>query len=156
MTAPIQTCYRHSDRRAGVACQRCDRPICPNCMVQASVGFHCPECAKGGQRVYTARTLLQPKQPIVTQILIGLNVAVFLFAMTQSGFDFSNGGGRFQTDYGLLGSPPAPFDSVQIGVAHGEWYRLITGGFMHAGILHLAFNMFALWFLGSQLEMALG
>ena len=49
-SVPITTCYRHPDRRAGVTCQRCDRPICPSCMVQASVGFQCPECVKGAAK----------------------------------------------------------------------------------------------------------
>ena len=44
----LHTCYRHGGRRAGVICQRCDRPICPSCMHSASVGFHCPECIKSG------------------------------------------------------------------------------------------------------------
>src|SRR5207248_9495252 len=77
MATAIQTCYRHPDRRAGVTCQRCDRPICPECMTQASVGFHCPECSRQGkQKVYTARTLMGSAQPIVTQVLIAINVAV--------------------------------------------------------------------------------
>ena len=68
MTQPIEgsqvtTCYRHPDRRAGVSCQRCDRPICPSCMVQASVGFQCPECTKQAAKkspVLTTRSLDVP------------------------------------------------------------------------------------------------
>src|SRR4051812_3136731 len=162
MAAPIQTCYRHPDRRAGVTCQRCDRPICPSCMTQASVGFHCPECAKQGrQRVYTARTLFRGGSPIVTQALIAVNVLVFLVGLGQSsGSDaFTGGTSSFIDDYGVLGS--AFFRHVNgtitpVGVAHGEWYRLVTGGFLHAGLLHIGLNMFALWILGSQLEPAIG
>jgi membrane associated rhomboid family serine protease len=142
----MQTCYRHPDRKAGVRCQRCERLICPNCMHQASVGFHCPECTKGsGQKVYNARTLRT--SPVVTQILIGINVAVFIVGLGGTS------GNRLVSDYGLIGSTPfAP----GLGVAAGEWYRLITGGFLHANLLHIGFNMFALWNLGQLLEPALG
>lgn len=119
-------------------------------MSQASVGFHCPECSKQGkQRVYTARTIMGASSPIVTQVLIGINVAVYLIGLGNNVFIF---------DYGVLGSGLLFTDQTfkPIGVAHGEWYRLVTGGFLHANILHVGMNMFALWMLGSQLEAAVG
>jgi membrane associated rhomboid family serine protease len=144
----IQTCYRHPDRRAGVSCQRCDRPICPSCMSSASVGFHCPECARAGkQKVYTARTLLTSR-PIVTQILIGINVAVFLFGASSGG-----GGLVFDGRNDLLVNGGLNAFAID---HNGEWWRIVTSGFLHFGILHLAFNMYALWILGGQLEAALG
>ena len=77
VSTQIQTCYKHTDRRAGVVCQRCDRPICPDCMRQASVGFHCPECTKqGAQKIVRPQQLLNAR-PIVTQVLIAINVAIF-------------------------------------------------------------------------------
>ena len=123
-------------------------------MSQASVGFHCPECSKQGkQRVYTARTLMRGGgQPFVTQALIGVNVLIYFLTA---------GNDRFAADYELLGSarlsvPGHDVFTLPIGVAHGEWYRVVTGGFLHANVLHLGFNMFALWILGSQLEAAIG
>jgi membrane associated rhomboid family serine protease len=143
-SSQVQTCYRHADRRAGVRCQRCDRPICPSCMHQASVGFHCPECTRSGtQRVYTARTLR--RAPVVTQVLVGLNVVVFAYGIAQGGELLRSGGELFR-DGALFG----PL------VAAGEWYRLVSGGFLHAGLIHLAFNMVALWSLGAMLELAMG
>jgi membrane associated rhomboid family serine protease len=135
-------CYRHPDRRAGVSCQRCNRPICPECMSEASVGFHCPGCVRrGGQKVITPRSL--EVRPLLTQVLIGVNVAVFLLGI---GLVAVEGVG----DLSVRGELNGP------AVADGEWWRLITNGFLHANLMHLALNMMVLWFLGTQVEMALG
>ena len=154
VTPVTPVCYRHPDRRAGVRCQRCDRPICPDCMVQASVGFHCPECAKQGARnspVITPRSL--HFRPVVTQVLIALNALAFV-AVVAGGGSPMGGGGRVELDYALIN---AYRDATGLhGVAFGEWYRLITGGFLHAGLIHLGMNMLVLWILGSQVERVVG
>lgn len=105
-------------------------------MSQASVGFHCPECVKGGkQQVYRGPATFDP---IVTKILIGINVLVYIVSV---------GSDQVTLDYSLIGG----FDGL-LGVANGEYERLITSGFLHAGLMHLLFNMYALWILGPQLE----
>src|SRR6476659_6552512 len=98
----VTTCYRNPNRRAGVSCQRCDRPICPDCMVQASVGFHCPECTKQAAKsspVITARSL--DVQPLVTQVLIGLNLLAFV-ALVAKGGSVGEGGGTLTQDFALV------------------------------------------------------
>jgi membrane associated rhomboid family serine protease len=111
-------------------------------MNQASVGFHCPECVRrGGQRVITPRSL--QVRPVLTQALIAVNVAVFVLGTILS----STRGGWNLTARGGLNGPD---------VADGEWWRLVTSGFLHANLMHLAFNMIALWILGSQLEAVMG
>jgi membrane associated rhomboid family serine protease len=140
-------CYRHPDRRAGVSCQRCDRPICPDCMNTASVGFHCPECARTGrQKVYTRANLQSLNRPLLTQILIGINAAVYVAGLANTSRNALAGRGGFIVDGGLFG--PA--------VANGEWWRIITSGFLHGGLLHIGMNMYLLYLLGSILEPALG
>lgn len=125
-------------------------------MHQASVGFHCPECVKGSaQRVYTARTLQATANPVVTLTLIAMNVAIYLFSTLATGG--TPGGGpsfAFQLDWALIGEGRT--QTGLIGVAEGEWFRLITGGFLHANLLHIGFNMFALWILGRQIEPVIG
>jgi membrane associated rhomboid family serine protease len=145
----IQTCYRHPDRRAGVVCQRCDRPICPDCMNQASVGFHCPECTRSGaQRVVRPNQLVS--RPVVTTALVALNVAVFVAGM-GSGLRTSQ---AMTIDGGLIGI--ASYQGELIGVAEGEWWRLVTSGFLHANLLHIGFNCLVLYQLGLVLEPVLG
>jgi membrane associated rhomboid family serine protease len=140
-------CYRHPDRRAGVTCQRCDRPICPDCMTTASVGFHCPECSRSGrQKVYTKADIAQVNRPVLTQAIIGLNALVFLAGFADQDRGFFGGGGAFRDEGGLFG----PL------VAQGEWYRLVTSGFLHFGLFHLAVNMYMLFLLGSLLEPSFG
>ena len=155
---PDTVCYRHPDHPAGVRCQRCERPICPSCMHQASVGFHCPECVRQGrQRVYTSRSLPGAGRPLVTTVLIAVNVVVFVLDAV-SGASVGRGGGidGLTLDGGLIAFAGDPATRGAIGVDAGEWYRIITSGFLHDGLIHIGFNMLILWLLGQQLEPALG
>ncbi len=116
-------------------------------MHQASVGFHCPECTKAGaQKVVRPGDLLS--RPLVTMVLVTANIVVFLIGLGVG--DQINRRDRFDglsLDYGINGG---------LIDVRGEWYRLITGGFLHSGVIHLGFNMLLLWMIGSQLEEALG
>ena len=141
-----QNCYRHPGNETGIVCQRCDRPICTSCMNQASVGFHCPECVKSSkQKVYTANTL-PGASGTITKALVGINAAAFVLAIAVLGSTVG-GAGLAARDFGLWG-PAIDVDT--------EWWRIITSGFLHSGIIHIAFNMYLLWQLGQQLERAMG
>lgn len=155
VTTEVQTCYRHQDRRAGVRCQRCERPICPSCMHQASVGFHCPECVRGAsQQVHTMRSVqARAGNPVVTTALVAMNVAIYV--VSSIGRGLTEPSFAVQLDYALIGRGLSPTAGL-IGVGEGEWYRLISGGFLHGSLLHIGFNMYVLWILGKQLEPALG
>ena len=143
----METCYRHPGRETGVSCSNCGRPICPDCMTPTSVGMRCPECA--GQKQRVVRTGGSVDQPTLTYILIGINVAIALGGLLSGGS--ATGGG------GLGGSELLSDGSVsRATVDDGEWYRLLTAGFLHTGFLHLAFNMLALYVLGDLLEPAVG
>jgi membrane associated rhomboid family serine protease len=149
-------CYRHPDRSTGIRCVRCDRPICPDCMIPASVGFHCPECVSEGRRtlrqartVYGGKVRTGSRPDLVTLTLIGINVVVFIIT-TASGASILNGSG------GGASSIYAKFALVPVQVAHGEWWRLFTSAFLHYGIFHIGFNMYALYIIGPPLEAALG
>ena len=114
-------------------------------MKTASVGFHCPECTRTGkQKVYTRANLQVLNRPVVTQVLVAINVLVYLVGL--SGGSLTSTGGRFFVDGALFG----PL------VAAGEWWRVITAGFLHANLIHLGFNMLLLYQLGAILEPAMG
>jgi membrane associated rhomboid family serine protease len=120
-------------------------------MTSASVGFHCPECAhRGAQKVYTRATLARLNRPIVTSVLVAVNAAVFVLGQVR--------GAEFDLDFALIGEGflRTPDGVEEIGVAAGEWYRIITGGFLHANVVHLLFNVVALYSIGRILEPALG
>src|SRR5262245_49063244 len=143
-----ETCYRHPDRETGVSCSSCGRPICPECMTPTPVGMRCPECASQRTRVTTGTG---PPSGFAgspaTYVLIALNAAAFLaeIAAGTGGFTGSTHNPVI-SDFGLRGG----------AVADGEWYRLLTGGFLHAGLIHIGFNMFALYVIGRLLEPAIG
>jgi membrane associated rhomboid family serine protease len=146
----MATCYRHPSRETAVSCSSCGRPICPDCMTPTQVGMRCPECAS--QRTKVVRMRDMAAVPRVTYALIAINVIVFL---TEGRLTVSNGGGT-GTIYekgALLGSFPGLPGQ---GVAHGQWWRLLTSGFLHENLIHIGFNMWILYILGQMLEPALG
>jgi membrane associated rhomboid family serine protease len=150
----MPVCYRHPSRETGVACSSCGRPICPDCMTPTPVGMRCPECARDRTKVKTLRS--RPTAPSVTQALIGLNVLVFI-AETATGAPLGGGGGGTVWNHGALfgpaltGSNPFPFYT-----GTHEYWRLLTAGFLHDGLLHILFNMVFLFFMGTMLEPAIG
>ena len=142
----METCYRHPDRETGVHCSNCGRPICPDCMTSTPVGMRCPECAR--QRVKVRGIAASRDEPVLTYILMGICIAAFVgeVAGGASATGTSFGGSRLFEEGALSG--PA--------VASGDYWRVVTAGFLHAGFFHLLFNMFSLWILGSLLEPAIG
>ncbi|GAB4104725.1 rhomboid family intramembrane serine protease [Micromonospora taraxaci] len=168
-TTPV--CYRHPGRETYVRCTRCDRPICPECMREASVGHQCPECVNEGRRsVRPARTAFgggtAGRHGYVTKALIAVNVLLMLLSIASdrggdaavggSGFGGLMGGSTPLTNWGsVLGLAVFP-DGTLGGIADGQWYRLITAMFLHYGVIHLLLNMWALWVLGRSLEANLG
>jgi membrane associated rhomboid family serine protease len=143
----MATCYRHPNRETGVSCSNCGNPICPDCMTSTPVGMRCPDCAGEKQRVHTMRSM--HVDPIATYVLIAINVLMFLGAGSGGSFLTGSGGGGSQVyvDFVLFG----PAIHLQ-----DEYWRLVTYGFLHSGILHIGFNMYILYWLGNMLEPSLG
>lgn len=138
----MEVCYRHPNRETGVRCSNCERPICPDCMTSTPVGMRCPECARQRTPVRTLRSMTD--EPRLTYVLIGISVVAFLGEMFSGG---GVGGSGTLTDEGALS---------RATIQDGEYWRLVTAGFLHDGLLHLLFNMFGLYILGSILEPAVG
>jgi membrane associated rhomboid family serine protease len=119
-------------------------------MTTTTVGMRCPECSK--QRTKVVRMRDMAAVPRVTYALIAVNVLAFLFEgnLTVSG----QPGASTAYDKGAL------LGSFQLlpnqGVAHGQWWRLLTSGFLHENILHVGMNMLVLYWLGRMLEPAIG
>jgi membrane associated rhomboid family serine protease len=162
VTAPV--CYRHPSKETYVRCTRCERPICPECMNEASVGHQCPECVSEGRRSQRpVRTAfggsVAGRGGVVTRALIGVNVLVMVLSFVTGGLG-AIGGGAWG---GLLGnstpltSKLAVISSPALYAADPwQYYRLFTAMFVHYGLLHLLVNMYVLWILGRDLERALG
>ena len=141
----MATCYRHPNRETGVSCSNCGNPICPDCMTATPVGMRCPDCARQKTRVRTARTLAV--DPIVTYVLIAVNVLIYIGSTSSGSALGGSQGGSIYEDFALHGNfPDHPFHP----------YLLVTSGFLHYGILHIGLNMYILWWLGRELEPSLG
>ena len=139
----MATCYRHGSRETGVACSNCGNPICTDCMTPTPVGMRCPDCAGQKTKIVTARSMVV--EPYVTYVLIAINVAVFFAqVLTEGGGEVRDG--RVYVE-GLLAG---------VLVDDGEWWRVVTAGFLHATPFHLLLNMIVLYFLGQMVEPTFG
>ncbi|WP_077798754.1 rhomboid family intramembrane serine protease [Streptomyces sp. JHA26] len=167
----VTTCYRHPAVECRVRCTRCDRFICPDCMHEAAVGHHCPECVKEGARsVRRARTIAGGRvsaTPVVTCALIALNVLAYLGELVRPEIvdRFSMVGARLVGPDGghYVYQSVFPGDFRAEGVVAGEWERMLTSAFLHLeptegtfGLLHIVLNMAGLWQLGRVVEPVLG
>lgn len=154
----LPRCYRHPEAETGIRCARCDKPICPQCMISASVGFQCPDCVRNGSGTGHAADANQPRtlvggrvaadDRLVTKILIGINLAVYLLVLAL--------GDRFVDELVLIGYAYMPALGELVGVADGEWYRLLTATVLHQEIWHILFNVLGLWVIGGIVEPELG
>jgi membrane associated rhomboid family serine protease len=146
-------CKRHPDVQTGLRCVRCGDPICPDCMRPAAVGYQCPDCARGSRQ-----EVHQPGRRIgsaaagttVTKGLLLVMVAVYVLEVAV---DASSA---------ALIQGPTTATLIKLGaiipalVGDGEYWRLGTGIFLHAGLIHIALNGYALWVIGSVVESELG
>ena len=157
----LGVCYRHPDRETGIRCTRCERPICPDCMINAAVGYQCPQCVRGAATQATApRTLaggrLQADTRLVTLVLLAINLAVFIGLTATEYLGGDDAAFTLIRDFAMIGYAQDPQTWEWVGVADGEWYRMLTSAFLHEQLFHIGFNMLALWVLGPNLEAALG
>jgi membrane associated rhomboid family serine protease len=145
----IEVCYRHPNVQTRVHCTRCERPICPDCMIPAPVGFQCPECVEEARREFRKG----PGRPFrggisVTKALLVAIAIPFVIEIVVGGpralFDPS---GQLLFDLGAM-APPA--------VANGQFWRLFTAMFLHAGLLHVALNAYFFWLFGRVVESVFG
>ncbi|HEY1457442.1 MAG TPA: rhomboid family intramembrane serine protease [Solirubrobacteraceae bacterium] len=123
-------------------------------MTTTPVGMRCPECSRQRTKVVRMRAGSMISVPHVTYALIAINVLAFL---AEGKLTLSSGGsgGSVYLKGALLGSSESSLLAGQ-GVAHGQWWRIVTGGFLHENLLHIGFNMYILYILGQMLEPALG
>ncbi|GAA3435607.1 rhomboid family intramembrane serine protease [Kutzneria kofuensis] len=157
MTAPygqpidaLPACYRHPGRHTGLRCTRCDRPTCPECLRDAAVGQQCVECVNQGNRTTRAPVTVAgarlARRPVLVYLLIAANVLLYAVTAVQAGsFAFNYDSPLF--DEWVLWPNAA---------AGGQWWRVLTAGFMHIGFIHIAVNMLSLWMLGRDMERVLG
>lgn len=148
-------CYRHPGRPTYVSCTRCGKPACPDCLRPAAVGHQCLDCIRSGNqgtRQATGRFGgAVTRNARVTQALLVINVLLYIIELAHSQLGY---------DWAMIGA--ARLNGQVIGVAVGQWYRLITSAFLPPpgvgglGFLDIAFNMWALFVVGPAVERVLG
>jgi membrane associated rhomboid family serine protease len=142
--ATPETCFHHHDRQTGRHCTRCGRPACSECLHEAAVGSQCWQCIKAARPPTRERVRrsIAVRPIIATQTLIGVNVVVFVLT---NGLNVSISNSRL-----------FHYAQTALYVDKGQSWRLLTAGFIHFGIAHIAFNMLVLYIIGLALEPAVG
>jgi membrane associated rhomboid family serine protease len=135
LEAVVRYCYRHPKRETGLRCTRCERPACWECLRPAPVGSHCLDCIAEGARTQRRATLPWQERG-------GRSAVVAIVVLCVGGYLLQ------------LASPAVTdrFAAQGTAIAGGQWYRLLTAMFLHAGTMHLGFNLIALWIFGREVE----
>lgn len=143
-TAPDFTgCYRHPDRLTGITCRRCRRPICGECMTEASVGFQCPKCVGLGRasvrqpKTRFGATLRAGGSP-ATKVIMGTLAVVWVLDLVTRGLAT-----------GMLAMSNGYAES-------GQLWRLVTSSLTSGQLLGMLMNLLVLWLAGRALEAELG
>jgi membrane associated rhomboid family serine protease len=141
----LEYCTKHPDTATGRHCTRCGRPACNQCLTQVDVGSHCADCIKSARPAVRERIRFwNASQPLlITRSIIAIN-ALFYLWVTLGSTVLTNGGAINKRELDMALS--------QYFIDNGEWYRLISSGFLHYGLIHVGMNMFLLWQLGQLLE----
>jgi membrane associated rhomboid family serine protease len=136
----LPTCYRHPDRETRLSCSSCGRPTCVDCVRSAAVGQKCVDCAapQGRSKVIRARDIRQTTGAPVTTAILAICIGVFVLGLL--------GGRNVSRMLVLFGA------QINEAVAEGEWWRLFTSAFLHGNVMHILFNMWALYAFGPDLE----
>ena len=163
-TGVPEYCYRHPNVETGVHCTRCGRPICPECMIPAPVGHQCPDCVNEARREFRqgpGRRIAAAnirRRASATSVLLAMLGAMYVVEVVAGGS-------------GSLMTGPSPVKLIDlgasvaltlmpngdlVGIATGQYWRLVSAMFLHAGLLHIAFNAYALWIFGTVVEQELG
>ena len=141
--APIDpVCINHSEQITYVRCSRCEKYICTDCMRPTSIGYQCPECASDSTPVIrgiSKNSFIHSQENNQVTKLLGISlITIYVAQLIFGDILISN------------------FALFAPSVSTGQWWRLLTAGFLHGSTLHLLFNVYILWVLGSQLESILG
>jgi membrane associated rhomboid family serine protease len=157
----VEACYRHPAVETGVHCTRCGRPICPDCMEPAAVGYQCPECVKEAKQEFHRPAQTVSTGPAsgfsITNTILVLLGAVYILEAVSAG-----PGGIFSGPSALklveLGANIglAQLGGELVGVAAGQEWRLLTSMFLHGGLIHLLMNGYILFIFGNVIEQELG
>ena len=150
-------CFRHPGRETYVSCVRCGKPACPDCLRQAAVGQQCVECIRAGNRGTRSLGGIFGGRPtrgaVVTWALVAINIVLYVVEWARPGI---------ANDLEMIGLGPVRQGGPAVGVATGQWYRLITSAFLpppgvnNLGPLDIIFNVWALIIIGPALERTLG
>lgn len=140
-------CYRHSKAESFVLCQRCGNTICPDCQIQAPVGFQCPDCAgvkksSGLGKIFSrgaSRSVTLETRPTATFVLLGIIIAIYAGQFLSGGL---------LTQWFLYWPPLTAL----------EPWRMITTIFVHSSssVFHILFNGYSLFILGTLVERLIG
>jgi membrane associated rhomboid family serine protease len=145
-------CYRHPMEVTRVHCTRCGRPICTDCMIPAPVGHQCPECVELARKEFRQGPVQRIRRASgisVTRIVLVVLFAAYIVEVSAGGVGSLIGGPNPQTLFDLGAMVPG-------AIAAGQWWRLFSATLLHAGILHIGLNAYALWLFGSLVETTFG